>query len=153
MLNNVILVGRVVEDPQLKVLESGYKVANITLAIQKPFRNEENEYETDYVPVQAWMKTAELICEYIGKGSVLGCKCRLQTRVIEIDEKKYRTIDVIVERISFIYTKPRADKDISAEEVPKDDATIPFNEDFNDEIVIEEYGEDHNDGKWLINKG
>ena len=43
MLNNVILVGRVVEDPQLKVLESGYKVANITLAIQKPFRNEENE--------------------------------------------------------------------------------------------------------------
>ena len=136
MLNNVILVGRVVEDPELKVLDTGHKVTNVMLAIQKPFRNEENEYETDYVPVQAWMRTAELICEYIGKGSVLGCKCRLQTRVIEINEKKYRTIDVIVERISFIYTKPRADKVVVSEDVQKE--TVPFNDDFNDEIIIEE---------------
>ena len=136
MLNNVILVGRVVEDPELKVLDTGHKVTNIMLAIQKPFRNEDNEYETDYVPVQAWMRTAELICEYIGKGSVLGCKCRLQTRVIEINEKKYRAIDVIVERISFIYTKPRADKVVVSEKEKEE--TVPFNDDFNDEIIIEE---------------
>lgn len=129
MLNNVILVGRVTEDPQLKVLESGHKVVNVTLAIQKPFRNEENEYETDYIPVQAWMRTAEIVCDYIGKGSILGCKCRLQTRVIEINEKKYRTIDVIAERISFISTKQRSDK--AKENV------LPEN-DMQEEIIISE---------------
>ncbi len=129
MLNNVILVGRVTEDPQLKVLESGHKVVNVTLAIQKPFRNEENEYETDYIPVQAWMRTAEIVCDYIGKGSILGCKCRLQTRVIEINEKKYRTIDVIAERISFISTKQRSDK--TKENV------LPEN-DMQEEIIISE---------------
>lgn len=129
MLNNVILVGRVTEDPQLKVLESGHKVVNVTLAIQKPFRNEENEYETDYIPVQAWMRTAEIVCDYIGKGSILGCKCRLQTRVIEINEKKYRTIDVIAERISFISTKQRSDK--AKENV------FPEN-DMQEEIIISE---------------
>ena len=138
MLNNVILVGRVVEEPQLKVLDGGYKVANIMLAIQKPFRNEENEYESDYVPVQAWMKTAEIICDYIGKGSILGCKCRLQTRLVEINDLKFRTIDVIVERISFIYTKPRAE---NLENNQKKNGNIPFNEDYNDEIIISECAE------------
>lgn len=131
MLNNVILVGRVTEDPQLKVLESGHKVVNITLAIQKPFRNEENEYETDYIPVQAWMRTAEIVCDYIGKGSILGCKCRLQTRVIEINEKKYRTIDVIAERISFISTKQRSDK-------VKENASNENDNDVQEEIIISE---------------
>ena len=138
MLNNVILVGRVVEEPQLKVLDGGYKVANIMLAIQKPFRNEENEYESDYVPVQAWMKTAEIICDYIGKGSILGCKCRLQTRLVEVNDLKFRTIDVIVERISFIYTKPRTE---NLENNQKKNGNIPFNEDYNDEIIISECAE------------
>ena len=110
-------------------MESGHKVVNVTLAIQKPFRNEENEYETDYIPVQAWMRTAEIVCDYIGKGSILGCKCRLQTRVIEINEKKYRTIDVIAERISFISTKQRSDK--TKENV------LPEN-DMQEEIIISE---------------
>ena len=137
MLNNVILVGRVVDDPQLKVLDGGYKVANIMLAIQKPFRNEENEYESGYIPVQAWMKTAELICDYIGKGSILGCKCRLQTRLVEVNDLKFRTIDVVVERISFIYTKPRADNGLNN----KGNGSIPFNDDYNDEIIINECSE------------
>ena len=141
MLNNVILVGRVVADPELKVLDNGLKVANIVLAIQKPFRNEENQFETDFIPVQAWMKTAELICDYIGMGSVLGCKCRLQTKTVEINEMKLKSIDVIVERISFIYTKPRADKALSKEEVPKN-KVVPFNDDFNEEIEIKECEED-----------
>ena len=136
MLNNVILVGRVTEEPQLKVLESGHKVANVMLAIQKPFRNEDNEFETDYIPVQAWMKTAELICDYIGKGSILGCKCRLQTRTIEINEKKYKTIDVIVERISFISTKQRADK--TKEDSVKEKDMESFS-DLNEEIIISDY--------------
>ena len=141
MLNNVILVGRVVEEPELKVLEGGYKVANFVLAIQKPFRNESNEYETDFIPVQAWMKTAELICDYIGKGSVLGCKCRLQTKIVEVNDLKLKSIDVIVERISFIYTKPRECKMASSDGIVKSNSEIPFNDDFNDEIIIKEYDE------------
>ena len=136
VLNNVILVGRVVEDPQLIVLDNGYKVANIVLAIQKPFRNEANEFETDFVPVQAWMRTAEIICDYIGKGSVLGCKCRLQTKVVEVNDVKLKSIDVIVERISFIHTKPRVDKNSQKEEL--DEICESLDDDVNNELVIDQ---------------
>lgn len=110
MMNNVVLVGRVVDDPKLVELEAGYKVSNFVLAVQRPFRNENNEYETDFIPVTAWMGLAELVCDYVGKGSILALKCRLQTRIIEVSETKLKCIDVIAERASFIKLESRDSK-------------------------------------------
>jgi len=106
MLNNVILVGRVVEDPKIILLDTGYKVANLILAVQRPFRNENNEYDTDFFPVQTWMGLAEMICEYVGKGSIIGLKCRLSTHIVEVGNTRLKSIDVVGERISFIKTIP-----------------------------------------------
>lgn len=110
MLNNVVLVGRVAIEPELNVYDNGLHSTRVILAIQKPFRNEQNEYETDFIPVVAWNKTAEVICDYVGKGSILGCKCRLSTHKVELDDVKMNVIDVIAERIAFISTKPRSQK-------------------------------------------
>lgn len=110
MMNNVILVGRVVDDPKLVELENGNKVSNFVLAVQRPFRNENNEYETDFIPVSTWMGIAELVCDYVGKGSIIALKCRLSTRTVEVSETKLKSIDVIVERVSFIKLEPRNDK-------------------------------------------
>lgn len=111
-MNNVILVGRVVDDPKLVELENGNKVSNFVLAVQRPFRNENNEYETDFIPVSTWMGIAELVCDYVGKGSIIALKCRLSTRTVEVSETKLKSIDVIVERVSFIKLEPRNDKKI-----------------------------------------
>lgn len=108
MINNVILVGRVVEDPKLITLDTGYKVSHLVLAVQRPFRNENNEYDTDYIPIQTWMGLAEIVCDYVGKGSIVGFKCRLSTHTVEVGETKLKSVDVIGERMSFIKTYPPA---------------------------------------------
>ncbi len=120
-MNNVILVGRVVEDPKLTELETGYKVSNFVLAVQRPFRNENNEYETDFIPVSTWMGLAELVCEYVGKGSIIAVKARLSTRTIEIAETKFKNVDVIAERVSFIKLESRGNqsKKKKSEETPE----------------------------------
>ena len=155
MINNVILVGRVVEDPKLVNLDTGYKVAHLVLAVQRPFRNENNEYDTDYIPIQTWMGLAEIVCDYIGKGSIVGFKCRLSTHIVEVGETKLKSVDVIGERMSFIKTCPPASisPDIVNSSIRKkniDDAMINseyvsdlFN-DYNesDKILEEDVNED-----------
>lgn len=107
MLNNLILVGRVVEDAKITTLDSGLKVANVTLAVQRPFKNEEDSYDTDFIPVQFWQGIAELASEYCTKGSVIGVKGRIAIRINESGEKKIRVVDIIGERLSFISTVKR----------------------------------------------
>ena len=110
MLNNVILVGRVVLEPELTVYDSGVRCTKVLLSVLKPFRNEKNEYDSDLIPVYVWYKMADIICDYVGAGSIIGFKCRLGTHKYETESVKLNLIDVIAERISFIQLKPRANK-------------------------------------------
>ena len=110
MLNNVVLVGRVVAEPELTVYESGVRSTKVFLSVVKPFRNEKNEYETDIIPIYVWYKMADIVCEYVGVGSIVGFKCRLSTHRMESDNIRLNLIDVIAERVSFIDTKPRTGK-------------------------------------------
>ena len=69
MLNNVMLIGRLTHDPQLKVLEDGKKVLDIQLAVQRSFKNMDGLYETDFITVTLWQGLAENLNEYCEKGS------------------------------------------------------------------------------------
>ena len=108
MLNNVVLVGRIVDDPSLKNFEGDFVGSFITLAVSRPFRNFENKVETDFIRVVFWDGLAESICSYTHKGDIIGVRGRLAMRKIEIkgagneEPKVYQTIDVIGERLSFI---------------------------------------------------
>lgn len=104
MLNNIILVGRIVEDAKMTVLDNGIKVSNIVLAVQRPFKNENDEYDTDFIPVQLWYGAADIANEYCTKGSIIGIKGRLSARSVELAEKKIRITEVIGERIALINT-------------------------------------------------
>ena len=138
MLNNVILVGRVVEEPKLVKTDKGHCVTNLVIAVQRPFKNENNEYDTDFIPITTWMGLAELICEYVGKGSILGFKCRLGTHLVDISEQKFKTIDVIAERVSFIKLNPRShDKNDKKDNIVIVDENVKVNE-FND-LINEDY--------------
>lgn len=109
MLNQVVIVGRLVKDPELVETESGKQVTNITLAVPRSYKNVDGEYETDFIDCTLWTAVAESTTEYCHKGDLLGIKGRLQTSNYEKDGvKKYKT-SVIAEKITFLTSK-RADK-------------------------------------------
>ena len=94
MLNNVILVGRLVNEPTIEEMEDGKKVTTITLAVNRNFKNVDGIYETDFIPCILWNSVAATTTEYCRKGDVLGVKGRLQTR-----ENK---VEVVAERVTFL---------------------------------------------------
>lgn len=103
-MNQTILVGRLVTDPELRVLENGVKVTNITIAVKRPFKSgESNEYETDFLNCTLWSGIAEATVSYCKKGYTVGVKARLQQKYYIKDDKKiFSYPEIIVEQITFI---------------------------------------------------
>ncbi len=105
MLNQVVLVGRLVQDLQINKTENGKKVATMMLAIPRSFKNMEGNYDTDFIRCILWDSVAENTKEYCKKGDIVGLKGRIQSRVIERDEKKETIMEVIGEKVTFLTNK------------------------------------------------
>ncbi len=106
MLNQSILVGRIVREPEVRETENGNKVTNITLAVQRPYKNVEGEYETDFIPCILWKGIAETTSEYCKKGDLIGIRGRIQTRVNEYpDQIKRNVMEIVAERVTFLSNK------------------------------------------------
>lgn len=113
MLNQIVMVGRLVSDPELKETESGKKVSNLTLAVPRSYKNENGEYDTDFVDCTLWTGVAESTAEYCKKGDLIGIKGRVQTDSYEnSDGKKQKTMRVVAEKVTFLSSKS---KDIEEE--------------------------------------
>jgi len=81
MLNRVVLIGRLVRDPESSYTGSGIPVAKMRIAVDRFSRNPEtNERETDFIDIVAWRKTADFVREYLGKGRLIAVDGRLQVR-------------------------------------------------------------------------
>lgn len=102
MLNQIVIVGRLVRNPELRETEGGKKVTNITLAVPRSYKNINGEYETDYIDCVLWTGIAENTSEYCKKGDILGLKGRVQTRTYEIDDKKKYVTEVVAEKVTFL---------------------------------------------------
>lgn len=105
MLNQLVIVGRLVKDPEIRETENGRKVTNITLAVPRSYKNSDGEYETDYVDCILWSTVAETTSEYCKKGDLLGVKGRIQTRTIEKDNSKTKVMEVVTEKITFLSSR------------------------------------------------
>lgn len=103
-MNQVILVGRLVSDPELHVLDNGMKVSTINLAVKRSFKSgENNQYETDFFKCTLWSGIAEATVSYCRKGYTVGIKARLQQKNYFQDDKiLFSYPEIIVEKISFI---------------------------------------------------
>ena len=110
MFNQVILIGRVVADPEIKQSQNEKNFVELTLAIQRPFKNSQNQYDTDFIKVVFWEYMAINIKEYCEKGSIVSVKGRIQTRTIKKNDVSFETIDIIGEHIIFI-NKPTKKED------------------------------------------
>ncbi|MDE3840278.1 single-stranded DNA-binding protein [Bacillus methanolicus] len=111
MINQVTLVGRLTRDPELRVTPEGTYVTNIILAVNRNYRNQHGEIDTDFVQCTLWKKLAENTAQYCRKGSVLGITGRIQTRTYENQEgKRVYVTEVVAEGVRFLSPKPPVDR-------------------------------------------
>ena len=97
MLNQVVIVGRLVSKPIVEENENGRKVSEITLAVPRSYKNAEGIYETDFIKCTLWNGIAENTVEYCNKGDVIGVKGRLECL-------GGNELQVIAEKITFLST-------------------------------------------------
>lgn len=102
-MNQTCIIGRLVRDPELKELEDGKKVSNITVAVQRSYKNENGEYEADFIDCTLWNGIADRTTEYCKKGDLVGVKGRLQTNTYENEDgEKKKITEVIAEKLTFL---------------------------------------------------
>lgn len=103
MLNRIILIGRLVQDPQLRYTQSGIAVANFTLAVDRPFSNQQGERETDFIDIVVWRKLAETCANNLNKGRLVAVDGRLQIRSFEgQDGVRRRASEVVADSVRFL---------------------------------------------------
>lgn len=116
MHNLVLLIGRLVNEPELVKTETGKKVLTIRLAVQRNFKNPDGIYEADFIRCKLWDGIAERTCEYCHKGDLIAVRGQLRTESYEDDkkEKKYIT-EVIIDRLNFLVTNKEKEINIESE--------------------------------------
>ena len=126
-MNTVVLIGRLVRDPELKFLQSGTAVCKFTLAVDKPF----GDKEADFIPITVWGKIAEACGNNLGKGRLVAVNGRLQIRSYEKDGNKHRIAEVVASEVKFLDYGKKSEKPANKasngpdfEEIDLDD--LPF---------------------------
>ena len=103
MLNQIVLVGRLLNNCEIKELESGLKVANITIACTRSWKNQEGCYDTDFIDIVLFSDIAEKTKEYCKKGDVMGIKGRIETKEIDKEDgTKEKVQEIIAEKVTFL---------------------------------------------------
>ena len=103
MLNQIVIMGRLTRDPELRYTQSGTPVASFTLAVDRDFADKENgERQTDFIDCVAWRQSGEFVTKYFQKGSMAIIKGRLQIRDWEDkDGNKRRSAEVVADSVYF----------------------------------------------------
>lgn len=102
MINMVMLVGRLVDNPEIVETENGSKISRVTLAVNRKFKSSDGTYHTDFIDCVLWNINAKNISEYCSKGDLVGIRGRLQVESYEKDGIKRKRTDVIAENITFL---------------------------------------------------
>ncbi|GAC41723.1 single-stranded DNA-binding protein [Paenibacillus popilliae] len=103
MLNRVILIGRLTRDPELRYTPSGVAVTQFTLAVDRPFSNQNGDREADFIPVVTWRQLAETCANYLRKGRLTAVEGRIQVRSYDNSEgKRVYVTEVIADNVRFL---------------------------------------------------
>jgi single-strand DNA-binding protein len=103
MLNKTILIGRLTRDLELRYTSGGTAVATFSLAVERPFTNQQGEREVDYIDIVVWGKTAENCANHLGKGRLVAVDGRIQIRPYETKEgQKRKAFEVVAETVRFL---------------------------------------------------
>lgn len=138
MLNRIAIMGRLTRNPELRHTQSGTAVASFTLAVDRDFKNQNGEKDTDFIDVIAWRQKAEFVSQYLSKGRLTVVEGRLQLRDWQDKNgNKRRSAEVIAENIYFCdsakkqsqkqadYGVPDPEED-QFQDLTDDDGDLPF---------------------------
>ncbi len=107
MLNRIVLIGRLTRDPEMRYTPQGVPVASFSLAVDRPFANQQGERETDFIDCVAWRKLGETVGNHLTKGRLVAVEGRLQVRSYEAqDGSKRRAAEVVCDSVRFL-DRPR----------------------------------------------
>ena len=144
-MNKVILMGRLTRDPELRTIANGTATTSFSLAVNRPFTNQNGEREADFINCVAWRRQAENIAKYCVKGTQVAVEGRIQTRNYDAQDgtKRYVT-EVIADNVTFLSPKGSvSSNDFQSNDIVSSDITTtdisedPF-KDFGQEVVLSE---------------
>lgn len=122
MINVVVLMGRLVRDPEIRTTTSGKSVCSFSLAVERDFQRSE-EKTADYFDCVAWGNTAEFVGKYFHKGRMIALQGRLQARTYKDREGSNRkVVEVIADKVSFTGEKAES---TAGKEAPKETKEPP----------------------------
>lgn len=102
MINRVILMGRLVSDPELKTTSSGISVTSFRIAVDRSYVKAGAERQTDFFDIVCWRSTAEFVCRYFFKGSLIALEGQLQSRTYQAKDGSNRyVVEVVADNVSF----------------------------------------------------
>lgn len=105
-MNRIILLGRLTKDPEVRITPNEKTVCTFSMAVDRPFVGKDGKKEADFIPIQTWNKTAELIGNSVSKGQRLLVEGRLQIRTFDgKDGNRHYYTEVIADHVEFIERK------------------------------------------------
>lgn len=117
MINNVVVVGRLTRAVDLRYTSNGTAYASFTLAVDRDFKNQNGERETDFINCVMWRKPAENLANYTKKGSLIGIEGRIQTRNYDNQQgQRVYVTEVLAERFRFLESAKTANNDVLSNE-------------------------------------
>lgn len=126
-MNRAILIGRLTKDPELRYTPSGVATTSFTLAVDRPFTNQNGDRETDFLNIVTWRKQAENCANYLSKGRLVAVEGRIQTRSYENSNgQRIYVTEVIADSVKFLESGSRSDNK-KREEDPFSDDGMPLN--------------------------
>jgi|SRR5699024_720726 len=111
LINNVVLVGRLTKDPELRYTASGIPVATFTLAINRSFTNQQGEREADFINCVIWRKAAENLANMGRKGALVGVTGRIQTRNYDNQQgQRVYVTEVVAENFQMLESRTTSEQ-------------------------------------------
>lgn len=131
MLNNVVIMGRLTRDPELRRTQSGTAVTSFTMAVDRDFKSQSGEKETDFIDVVAWRNTGEFAAKYLAKGRMAAVEGRIQVRDWQDkDGNRRKSVEVVADRMYFGDSKQEGKKQLAPAddfcEIEDDGDPLPF---------------------------
>ena len=119
-LNSVSLIGRLTHAPELKSTATGTSVLRFAIAVDRNYQAKDKERQADFIDCLAWKTTAEFIARNFQKGQMIALTGELQTSNYEKDGQKRKSVEVVVNQVSFCGDKPKAEPSGQFEEITDD---------------------------------
>ncbi len=142
--NQVILMGNLTRDPELRTIPSGQSVCSFSLALNRSFKGSDGNWQeaTDYIDVVAWGPLGERVAQYLSKGRPCLVNGRLQSRQWEQDGQKRNKVEVVANDVTFLGGRDGADNGGSSSAPAASGSAKPSKKPADDDVVIEDIGDE-----------